>query len=793
MSETTTRERHEFQQINEMTANNIRRLMTETHQEQQHNTSLLSVQEREELIKMVAQVLPAGNVTSFILGGILNLKGRDVSPAEGRTHVGSLLKGLSIVRNNAFYSMMFVGPATVLAGYNMLLKLAGVNTEDFLPDGVWQFYTEFGLREDTARHQSETLGFHHATAALGLGEVEKLSAWLMTCMWLLRVYDDLLANEWEERTRIKALQETTGLTGLHRIWQKIIPYSLPHGEQNLVLYRRARFERFCAEQLNAVGHEQRSNFESFWKERLAVEQRASALQTYQSQMDIRAALEAGEYSEKRVPIAKADLHIGIVYKHRYYLVQYVDPVAPNASARVQQQAQAVLHGTGSAAEVDTILSKVPRTGQEEVRRRLHPEQLHALNRLRTAPVLINWDTVSQAQPLSSIRERQRGVGDHALTLFRTDASMVFDFSHIFFDGPWAMAVAEMMTGEAIRFAQIRVATPLPHAKPASALNLIATPDFARHARKRSVSTAAVSAEVSLNLAELTETRKLLMSRTNGVTLTINDLLILYRSIFNQVYQPSAQVKRAVEGLLRGKDTRAFAQAMLDDWQVRQEINPSIMIPIDASQSNPRDRIFPSIFRSPFADLLPQHIAAVETLQTVNTQYFNKKHAQETFKAARAEYLSTLKAFGEVMRRYREIAMQGQSTSATAIRLIAGLPGAMQRIADGIPGRLTFMNEALKGEEVFSNVGQVAPGSSLARFVSAKDDNDKKVLVWGVLTDNHSVMHITLRDFRPAVTALSLNGFHDLAQQITLDFAAAYVRGLAKYVEELKTIVAAPKF
>jgi hypothetical protein len=793
MSETITRDQREIQRVNEMTANNIRRLMTETHQEQQSNTSLLSVQEREELIKMISQVLPAGNVTSFILGGILNLKGREVSPSEGRTHIGSLLKGLSIVRNNAFYSMMFVGPATVLAGYNMLLKLAGVDEDRFLPDGVWQFYTEFGLREDTGRHQSETLGFQQAVKSLRLNEVEMLSAWMMASMWLLRVYDDLLANEWEERTRIKVIQETTGLSGLHRIWQKIIPYTLPQGEQNLVLYRRARFERFCEDQLSSVGREQRANFESLWKSRAEAAKRKAAMQAYQGQMDIRAYLDASEYNERRVTISPKNLHIGVIYKQRYYVIKYTDPGSPTALALMQQHAQAVLHGTGVAAEIDLMLAKIPRGEQAEVRRRLHAEQEHAIARLQTAPILINWDEVSNNQPLSAIRERHRGIGDHALTLFRTDNSTVFDFSHLFFDGPWAMAVAEMMTGEAIRFAQIRGAKTLPAPKPANALNLITTAEFAQQAKKHIPRIANVSAEASLSIAPLTELRKLLLSRTDGVSLTINDLLVMYRSIFNQVYQPSPQVKRTVESLLRGKDTHDLAQAMLDDWQARQEINPSMMIPIDASQSNPRDRIFPSIFRSPFTDLLQQHVRACETLHAVNTYYFGKKQAQEDFRAARSEYLSTLKAFGEVMRRYRDIAIQGQSTSATAIRLIAGLPGAMQKVADGIPGRLSFMNEALKGEEVFSNVGQVAPGSSLSRFVSAKDDNDKKVLVWGVLTDNNSVMHITLRDFRPAVTALALGGFAELAQQITQDFVGSYVKGLAKFVDEIKTIVSAPKF
>jgi hypothetical protein len=43
-----------------------------------------------------------------------------------------------------------------------------------------------------------------------------------------------------------------------------------------------------------------------------------------------------------------------------------------------------------------------------------------------------------------------------------------------------------------------------------------------------------------------------------------------------------------------------------------------------------------------------------------------------------------------------------------------------------PADLTrFSNRPIKGEEVISNVGRVARGSTLSRFISAKDDNENK--------------------------------------------------------------------
>jgi hypothetical protein len=97
---------------------------------------------------------------------------------------------------------------------------------------------------------------------------------------------------------------------------------------------------------------------------------------------------------------------------------------------------------------------------------------------------------------------------------------------------------------------------------------------------------------------------------------------------------------------------------------------------------------------------------------------------------------------------------------------------------------------LKGEEVFSNVGRVARGTSPRRFMSARDDNDAKTMVWGVLTDDNDTMHISLRDFRPEVTALFAVGQADLAQAMAQDFLDSFVRQLNNFVRKLNDIAAA---
>lgn len=155
-----------------------------------------------------------------------------------------------------------------------------------------------------------------------------------------------------------------------------------------------------------------------------------------------------------------------------------------------------------------------------------------------------------------------------------------------------------------------------------------------------------------------------------------------------------------------------------------------------------------------------------------------------------EYLATLAGFGAVSSRAKEIALTGESASVGTIRLLAHMPLALQTLLDRIPGRFDVLNDLIKGREVFSNVGAVANNSTLTRFVTAKDDNEKKTLAWGVLTDAQGVLRLTLRDFRPHVEPLIAIGRRDLALRMAQDYVEAYARGLNHYVHGLQHITLA---
>jgi hypothetical protein len=155
-----------------------------------------------------------------------------------------------------------------------------------------------------------------------------------------------------------------------------------------------------------------------------------------------------------------------------------------------------------------------------------------------------------------------------------------------------------------------------------------------------------------------------------------------------------------------------------------------------------------------------------------------------------QYLATLGGFGTILAKAKDIAVQGESASVGAIKLLAHLPAPLKQLLDKVPTRYEKLNNILKGTEVLSNLGAVAKSSSLTRFITAKDDNDQKQLAWGVMTDAKGVMHITLRDFRPHVAMLYEIGRMDLASQIAQEYLDTYVQGLNQFVNEITRIAVA---
>ncbi|MCA9957990.1 MAG: hypothetical protein KC443_03085, partial [Anaerolineales bacterium] len=247
----------------------------------------------------------------------------------------------------------------------------------------------------------------------------------------------------------------------------------------------------------------------------------------------------------------------------------------------------------------------------------------------------------------------------------------------------------------------------------------------------------------------------------------------------------------LQTLTQNRTTQAAGRSALAALESSSQ-NPAILIPVDASQRHPQDRVFPMTFEVPLTHLglLQMHRQALEILDQSENERGRRKRrlARESFEQLQPEYLGTLAGFGEMMSRVKDIAMSGESASVGTIKLLAHLPRPLQRILNQIPSRFDVLNDMIRGREVFSNVGAVVRSSTLSRFITAKDDNEKKTLAWGVMTDAAGVMMLTLRDFRPHVAQLEAVGEMDTAVLIAQDYLDSYAYGLNRFVRDLDRIV-----
>jgi hypothetical protein len=241
--------------------------------------------------------------------------------------------------------------------------------------------------------------------------------------------------------------------------------------------------------------------------------------------------------------------------------------------------------------------------------------------------------------------------------------------------------------------------------------------------------------------------------------------------------------------------RPAALSALDALDQAKQLNPTVVIPVDVSPRSPRDRLHPITFEVPLKDLdligLHQKVVAAWIAYKQDAAG-DRGPAYAEFDRLQRVYLATLAGFGQVLSRVKEIALAGESSSMGALKLLAHMPAAFRQILDKVPERFEVLNDLIKGREAFSNIGLVAPASSLSRFSSAKDDNERKTLVWGVITDAQGVMRLSLRDFRPHVGLLAAAGQRDLARRITQDYLDSYATGLNRFVRDLQGITQASR-
>lgn len=748
----------------------------------------LSREAIEALIDPVAQLIPAGHIRGLIFSGLARLLGS--SADEKRPF---MWRSLRRVRRLVIYLFVFALPAALIGMYQGMLRLVGRRVANAFRDGTWQFYVDYALREDTARHTNETHGFDTAVKQQGivLDDVDRMTAWAMTAIQTLHEYDALLKNEWRERVYSRVLVELSDDLGhraryedVFRVWQR---HHLPYrrradvrSEESYATYRHRKFNEYFINHLNSLTAAQQRQ----WLTQVN-RLKARDLSAYQHQLSILSSLVSDSHIERHKRLSLQQAHIALIYQGRYYLIPACkrdsDQMVEMETVR-QQIATLAFHTAPHPPTRLRQFASLRRSEWLNLRAELPEAFTDDLRRLQLAPIVLNFDTRPDNVSLSELRQAERGIGDHPLTIFDTGQTFVFDQSHIFFDGAWGAALAEIMTNEA--WTWTRLLKLLPPARPGKERPYAPPYQLSSQQQQRiqrlnlkQVTTETAAENTDVDLQALQTLRRYLQERSQWLHLTINDFLVLYRAIHAITYQPDETLFHELEQLKGERRTRWAAKTALNELATRSK-HPAILLPVDATPYNPRDRVYPISFEVPLAelDLLNLHrdtLAAWDDPQ---------------FASIQVRYLTALAGFGQVMRRAKHIASTGESFSVGTIKLLAYMPPTLQQWLNTIPMHFDVLNDLIKGREVFSNIGQVAPLSTLTRFITAKDDNDQKTLVWGVMTDATGTMHISLRDFRPHVGQLTDIGQGDLAQRLTQHYLDSYVQGFNTYIAELQQIM-----
>jgi hypothetical protein len=790
----------------------------------------------------------ASNLTGLIRSGLTMLKAQKVQPRT--EHLDSRKFDANQLANQAAYIGLIAAPAVILEAYQRVRSTLTGQRMGY-PEGSWQFYLHFGLREDLAHHTNETIGYYQSRPT-NAADLDDLTAWVMTVMQFLWGYNDLMGVIWDEWTTLRLVSdvaEEADLTNsppfknLLRQWEISRPYSAPlNGTYADV--RHGSFDEFLSQRLEALPPNLRDTVSSRFRA-LASSQR----ENYQIQMSLLSRLMPGRFHDTKEPIPLWSARIGLVLGGRYYLLSVVDtddqgapvvygpggkrwlltfrngkPLDPSgavlilrgiqlfresdnewvgyldmsAASRIKGQLKQILEhaeseGLGDEHRVDILLAETPRKHQKRLRGLLPPETQNLLNDLAQAPIIINWDRRPRDTSLAELRRAHRGIGDHALTIMRTESSIIFDQSHVFFDGAWSMAMAEVLTSAAVQWCNRCITIAPSDSAPLKPLTFKPSSAFIQQAKPRQ-QVPEVSAETTIyDISLIFQLREMLIK--TGTRLTINDLLVITRIFHASHYKPSPEVQKEIDEFEANASTpkeRHAVSALERSLQRGRLTNPALLIPVDASLLDPQERIFPITFRN-LADNLVwiwddtwEAYQAYRRIEPPDTP--EGIDALRKFTLKRTFLVGNLRAFSYILSANKSVAARGESLNIAVLKRISHLPIAVQRLLNTIPEMLPFLNEVIKGDEVYSNVGRVAKGSSITRFMSAKDDGNTKALVWGVMTDDTNRLIVTMRDFRPHVKPLVLANRIDLAHDMAQDYVSTYTSDLIGLVARLSAML-----
>ncbi|MBI5509930.1 MAG: hypothetical protein HY903_14335 [Deltaproteobacteria bacterium] len=682
-------------------------------------------------------------------------------------------------------------------------------------DPTWQFYTPFGMREDASRFTFETAPFaDHAAEACS---PPAIGSWLRAAAELLFDYDQLLAHEWRQRTWTRLIDAEIGAlrqggdqgsadAADHEMGAVRPRLQAPWAKETALLDPLELIKALPAESCRRLRHRferRRRRDENAFCDQLSLlvtlaPTRQADVRRRLSLAEIQGCLLYGDdvyafdlalrderglllvfasadpadtavtarlvpdrtsFRDERGRVVTIDKRGQVVHESTSIGCLRPPPVSALAAAVAQVQA-----GGHSPLPAPITLRRYPRGVQAAIRAR--EQDSEALRVLARAPIIVQVRDFDKPVPLGVVRACAGGTGDQPLTIMPNRFGTAFDFSHIIFDGVWAITMADRLTRRAQELfrgeAASRTATPVPVKR----LDLSGVLVTDRAERAPRVPAVAYGETTAVDLDTMRALRRRLTDR--GIALSAGDILLLGLFLHHRRHAFGAEAETGLAAL-----EAAAAHAVVETIRrTRADERLGVPVPIlfmDAAPVDPRQRLFMATW----------HTVPDDALYAV---------LEGSAPTSAASVATALAAFARAAEKFRSQLAAGVSPTFAAIGPLKTCPGPFRNAAHRLPLRSAAVRRGVIGDQLFSNLGQMAPGSAITRVSGARGDVGDRGIILTTLTNCRRELFISIRDFRPYVGELCDLGHPDAATVLAQDYVDGYASTTNALVKRLAEIL-----
>ncbi len=460
---------------------------------------------------------------------------------------------------------------------------------------------------------------------------------------------------------------------------------------------------------------------------------------------------------------------------------------PTPAREIKAFAAAILHNEAMLSFTASALPKATVASERQVRGNRWPQQRSsvtpaAIRVLNNVPLVINWNQKKHTAAPQK-RNGTLGIGNFPVYLWRKQKTVEFNLSPVFFDPTWGAAFCQMMAAGATNAYRLihqisgtGTLSNLPHA----------------FRMQMAPATSAVEGSSPAPGELIVTTHKpdlpLLHRATEKLTqyqilISVDDLLILYRNLHNQLYKPGPLAQQAVMSL-RAQNRETVAKKLEALWPERKRKPVRLIIPLDASHMAPELRVVPVAYEPVTADFALLYRALLAQLN--GKPVLKAVATDEPYLQKRAAFIDRLRVEAAYLALLRNIAQRGETFSTAAMPLLVlqpSLSDAARRFQHCVGGLNTLSN----GNEVFAIINEASPTTSLTHFVYAKEDGFTRNLIWSALIAEPQTLTLTLRDFRPPVLQLLSADFANEAALVAQDTLESYANGLNQFAQIILSV------